>query len=103
MNTGSTIPDALSKEVRERLAALDPKFADCCTTKHEQITRLKKARRPWPRDAVAALHRELNLQTAAYNETVKPLELAADKACDDYSDAVKKLLNTDQRRSPRHR
>jgi hypothetical protein len=89
---GSMAPDAFSKEAREGLATIDPRFANSSTETHEQIARCSPA---FPPDVLAMMHRELDRQTAVYDETVKPLELAADNAMDAYGDALTRLLNTE--------
>jgi hypothetical protein len=40
------------------------------------------------------MHQELDLQTAVFNEKVRPLELVATKKWMDYSEAATRLLNT---------
>jgi len=89
---GQLSPDALSKKMREELdkaGLID--LARSRTTTHKQISNCPAN---VPKRLVAALHRELNTQTAAYNERVKPLELAINKASDDYDDAVLRLVTT---------
>jgi hypothetical protein len=88
---GQRSPDALSKKMREELdkaGLID--LARSRTTTHKQISNCPAN---VPKRLVAALHRELNTQTAAYNERVKPLELAIDKASDYYDDAVLKTCH----------
>jgi hypothetical protein len=88
---GASTPDALNKEVREKLATVDRGIADSRTETHEQIARCSRV---FSADVIAAMHQELDRQTAVYNETIKPLELAATKTWMDYSEAGTKLLNT---------
>ena len=94
---GSFGPDALSKKAREYLAGINPKFATAKINTHEIITSLKKTwlGQPRARWVIAEMHRELNLQTAAYNERVETLNLAADHACDIYNNTLTMLVNTE--------
>ncbi len=47
-----------------------------------------------PDEIIVAFHRELNKQTATFNETVKPLELKYYNAIDALDDAEAELLGT---------
>jgi hypothetical protein len=92
---GRSGPDALNKECRDALIESDPAFRMMQANTHELIDKVGEI--DWIRphtDVIAQMHAELDRQTAIYNETVKPLDLAVGEAWDAYSDAVTKLVNT---------
>jgi hypothetical protein len=88
---GTLCPDALSKEMRAAFASIIPDIAKSRTTTHKQISRMRGR---FPDDVVAALHKELNQQTVAYNQTVKPAELNYDQALHALGETEADLLGT---------
>jgi hypothetical protein len=88
---GHMVPSALTKEITEKLTTeIDPDFRLNPLSSHEQIDQLSG----FPPDTVAAMHRELDRQTAIHDERVKPSEEAQGQACDASGAAIREMLNT---------
>jgi hypothetical protein len=96
---GMDEPDAFSKELREgwsKIEGLEDFSRSSCGT-HKVVDNLADAMirndedvgkiRPW-------LHEELDRQTAAFNETVKPLEDAKNEAYEHFDSLFQTLLDT---------
>ena len=88
---GSLKPDAFSKEVREELGTIDPNFLLLRIRTHAEIDECAAV---FPANVVAALHRELDHQTAVYAETVAPFFAVEEAAEQAYSGAIDAFVNT---------
>jgi uncharacterized protein with LGFP repeats len=90
---GASTPDAITKKQRAKLTDLDRYFATARLDTHERVTQLK-TRAGFPMGMLGRLHRELNRQTAAFNQRVEPLRLATSVAGDQHIQATVKLMST---------
>jgi hypothetical protein len=86
---GALHPDAFSREMREGLATIEPKFRECMTSTHEKID---ACRGRFPDEVIAAFHDELDRQKTAYAERVKPKERAWANAYDAVGEAGLALI-----------
>jgi hypothetical protein len=90
---GRCEPDAIPKKLREEWATIDRGFATAVLDTHEKVTRLRTLK-DFPRECIGPLHRELNRQTAAFNQRVEPLRISSKQACVASSEAARRLMAT---------
>ena len=96
---GREEPDAFSKALREGFAKQGfEKFSKAACDSHQTVDRLidamYSARGTNMQETRARLHEELDRQTAAYNETVKPLDDANNDAYERFDNLFQTLVDT---------